>query len=215
MRTRSARARIVGLLGAVILLGVGCFPIPQIEEKVVELVATSSVSAEFQAQGTINLHEDEVTIALDDSLDLAGILDDAGIDVSEVESISFGGAAYEVIEPDTVANREITGGLITVQREGGAQTNLVTDFSAPVVVTGYEQTVTMESAGVAVINGALQDLLQAAKANTVPPTQMPNPALTFTVSGTSQPISEPSNFRWRLKLYVCVVGQIKMDLVDY
>ncbi len=215
MRTRGAGARIVGLLGAVILLGVGCFPIPQIKEKIIELVATSSVSAEFQAQGVTNLYEDEFVIDLGSTLDLKSFVEDAGIDVSEVVSISFGGAAYEVIEPDPVANRQITGGVITVQREGGVETNLVTSFSAPVVVTGFEQAVAMDPAGVAVVNGALQDLLQAVKANTTPPTPMPNPELTFTISGTSQPVSEPSNFRWRLRLYVSVVGQVKMDLVDF
>lgn len=211
MRTRSAGARIVGLLGAVILLGVGCFPIPEIKEKIVELVVTSSVSAEFEAQGLINLHEDEVTVALDETLDLEDLLADAGIDVSEVESISFGGAAYEVIEPDPVANRRITGGVVTVQRQGGVQTDLITNFSAPVVVTGYEENVTMESGGVAVIDEVLQDMLQAVKNHTTPPNAM----LTFTVSGTSEPITEPSNFRWGLRLYVSVVGQIEMDLVDF
>ena len=213
MRTRKAGARIVGLLGAVILLGVGCFPIPQIEEKIVELVATSSVSAEFQAEGTLNLHEDEVTIALDDLLDLAGILADAGIDPEEVVSISFAGAAYEVIEPDPVPNRRIANGLITVQRQGGSEEDLITNFSAPVVVTGYEQSVPMETAGVDVIDELLQDLLEAAKAT--PPTTPLHTEMTFTVSGESQPIDQASNFRWRLRLYVSVVGKIKMDLVSF
>jgi len=212
MRTTAAGTWIVGLLGAVILLGAGCFPIPQIEEKVVELVATSAVSAEFQAQGVINLHEDEVTIAFGDSLDLGGILSDAGIDPDEVISISFAGASYEVLVPDTVPNRRIENGTVTVARDGpAAPTDLITGFSAPVVVTGYEQTVVMEPLGVAVIDGLLQDVLQAVKAGQAPP----NTVVTFGVSGEAHPIDQPSTFTWRLKLYVSVVGQQELDLVGF
>jgi hypothetical protein len=212
MRTRSAGTRIFGLLGAVILLGAGCFPIPSIKEKVVELVATSSVAADFVAQGSVNALQDTITVALDDSLDLAGLLGDAGIDSNEVVSISFAGASYEVLVPDTVPSRTIENGTITVQREGAAAaTDLITDLSVPVAVTGYEETVVMEAAGVAVIDGVLQDLLLAFKAGTT----VPDAEMTFTVSGESHPIDQASDFRWRLKLYVCVVGQLKMDLIDF
>ncbi len=212
MRTRAAATRIVGLLGAVILLGAGCFPIPKIEDKIVELVATSSVSADFEAQGSLNLHEDEVTISLGDSLDLAGLIADAGIDPDEVVSVSFAGASYEVLVPDTVPNRRIENGTVTVQREGAAApTNLITGFSAPVVVTGYEQTVVMEAAGVAIIDGLLQEVVEAVKAGTT----LPNTTVTFRVSGESHPIDQASTFTWRLKLYVSVVGEVDLELVSF
>ncbi len=211
MRTRSAGGRFAGLLAAVILLGVGCFPIPSIEEKVIELVTTSAVTAEFQASGLINIHEDEVTVALGDSLDLPQILSDAGIDVGDVQSISFGGASYRVVEPDPVADRRIEDGEVTVQREGGSETTLVASFSAPVVVTGYHQTLDLDPAGVAVIDGVLADLLAAAQGS-APVTQ---DELTFRVSGRSEPTGQESNFRWELRLYVSIVGQIELDLITF
>jgi hypothetical protein len=207
MRNRSTLAA----LGLTMLLGQGCLLLPEIEKRVVELAVGGSTTQEFVAAGELNVHDRRDTVDVSTAIDLPALLDNAGIDLSDVEDIKFAGAAYRVTQPDPTANREIQNGTVTIQRGlAGTETPLIDNFDVLVndPANATFQAATLNTAGVALINQLLTDLLTALKAG-LPPS---NTIIVTHVNGTSVPGSVPTDFKYEIRLDVSIVGTVHVDV---
>ena len=193
--------------GTMILMGSGCPLIPGIETKIVELAVGSSMTLQFEARGSINNDSETVEFQLDEEIDIAQILDDAGVNVSDVHDIALAGVAYRVTKADPVAGRRIVDSTVSVARGSGASAVLVANFSDEADVTYDFRTVDLDPAGVAVINGMLDDLLIAVQNG-----QNSGLSGSATWSGTSTPVSEDTNFDWEIRLDITIVGEVELDL---
>lgn len=206
MRNRSTLAALI----LTMLVGQGCLLLPEIEKRVVELAVGGSTTQEFSAIGEINTINDRDTVDVRTAIDLPGLLDNAGIDLSDVETIAFAGAAYRVTQQDPTANRAITGGTVTIQRGlGGAETTLISNFNVAVndPANANFQPATLNSAGVNVVNQILNDILTELKGG-APAT---NTLVITHVSGNSTP-AVATNFKYELRLDVSIVGTVHVDV---
>jgi hypothetical protein len=211
MSTTKRWLPVVALAASVAAMGLDCPTIPKLEERIVELAMGGTTVVPFQASGIINVYDDTETINLSDEIDLAALVDDAGVDLSDVKSVRLAGVSYRVSVADPNPGRSIDDGTVTIQRQGGAVTPLVTDFDQVVVsATGPFKLANLDAAGVAVLNQILADLLTAVQNGTA----LVNPGLTYTVSGTSNPQGQSTSFEWELKVDLTIVGTVKVDVLD-
>src|SRR5437879_2107535 len=81
-----------------------CISIPTMADRVVELVTTTSVGDTLHADGTANINTDIGAFDVND-LDIAGILGNAGIDVSSVTGISLASVQYQIVRADPTPSR--------------------------------------------------------------------------------------------------------------
>lgn len=209
MRTSSVLTMGALSLGALLLMGSGCPFIPDVKEKVIQLAVGSSTTVEFKARGSINEYNQEEMFDFGEDIDLPALLDDAGIDVNDVIDIALAGVSYRISLAQE--GRSIENGSVTVRREGGSDTPFVTDFSESASAVTDFMTADLDSAGVAVVNDMLDDLLAEAQGN-------PSSGSLVgyaTVSGLSVPPTEETFFNWELKIDITVVGNIRLDVVDF
>lgn len=198
------------LAAAVAASGSSCPTIPQIEERVVELAVGGSTALTFVAEGVINTYDDSETINLATQLDLASMIEDAGIDVDQVTGIKLSGVSYRVTVPDPAPGRSISDANVTVQREGGPVEPLVTSFGTSVNSVTSFTTAPLDPAGVAVLNGVLSDLLASLQNGT----PLANPSVTCAVTGTSNPTDAETNFTWQLKVDLSIKGTVQVDVLN-
>jgi hypothetical protein len=212
MRIASLRDRI--LVGALLVGGAlsltGCPLIPEINEKIIELVAGGSTTVSFEALGTLNVHDDTETVDISADFDLQQVLDDAGIDVSDVTDVSVSGVSYRVTKVDPEPNRQITNGNVTVARGGGAEQAIITNFDVMVNAATNWETAPVSAAGITLMNQLLDDLLLEAQTG-VPAS---NTAITYHVTGNSLPGNIGTDFVWEIKVDVNVVGTVTIDVVE-
>jgi hypothetical protein len=207
MRYRSTLAA----LALVMLAAQGCILIPEIQKRVVELAMGGSATQEFVAAGELNVHDQRDTVDLSTAIDLPKLLDDAGIDISDVEDIKLAGVYYRVTQQDPTANREIQNGTVTIQRGlGGTETSLVTNFDVVVndPALASFQPGNLASPGVAAVNQLLTDVLTALKAGLPPP----NSILITHVNGQSVPGNVATNFKYELRLDLSILGTVHVDV---
>ncbi len=207
------RARKVLSLAALALtaqvMASGCLLFPELKDKIVELATTGTVTADFHAQGIVNTYTEIKTINIRDSVDIAKVLTDAGIDVADVKKITVGGVAYRITVADPTTGRQITNGSITVQRQGGLAADLVTNLTANAdAVTGWI-TPTLDPAGVTELNNLLADILTELQGGAAA-----NEVITYTVSGNSVPVDVSSDFKYQLRLTISVVGTVKVKTLE-
>lgn len=212
MRTLS-KWKTLALALPIAVVANGCILIPEIEERIVELAVGHSIIVPFTSSGETNTHDDTETInvALDVSLD--EILDDNGIDASDVKDVKISGVAYRVTQGE--AGRTITGGTVEFRRHptatpAGTFLPLVTSFGADASAPTGWITVPLNSTGVADLNVLLADLLDEAKGNGA----ATNTWITYHVNGTSNPTADPTDFKWEFRLNLTIVGTIKADIVN-
>lgn len=172
------------------------------EEKDIEIVVTTEITAHFVADGQINVINDSVEINVTEEIDLDQILADNGYD--EVKSGSVEGALYRVVEKDPVANRTISG-TVGVGPSGGTGQTLIEYQSVAVNDPSLEEwtPVPLESGGVAVMNGAIANVIAGLPVN-----------LTFTVDGTSTPQGQETNFAWDVKLRLKFIVTKNVEIID-
>ncbi|MFC1573397.1 hypothetical protein ACFL6M_07345 [Candidatus Eisenbacteria bacterium] len=202
------------LLGFVALQGSQCLPIPSVEEKVVELTVGSTITIPVHATGYLGVHDDTEIVEIADSLDIAAILADAGIDAGDLIDLTMTGVAYRVTVPDPNPDREITSGNVTIQRGAGPIETVVSNFEETVNTVTDWKDATLDPTGVAVFNDVLGDLVEEANGG-APAT---NTTLTFHVTGNSTPSGDPedsADFWWELRVYFSVVGVITLDFVTF
>jgi hypothetical protein len=191
----------IALVLALAVMNGGCILIPEMEDRLVELAVAGTTNATFTVQGTNTVVDETQVVDVGTELDLATILADAGIDVSNVTNIALTSVAYRIVRADPDPALEITNGTITVQRGGGSVDPLVTSFSAaPGSVSGF-QNVALDAAGVATINTMLSDILTAL------PGAPANPTATFHLTGTS---TGPTNFDFEMKITVSITGTVSV-----
>jgi len=197
----------MALVTALAVMNGGCLLIPQLKDRVVELAVTGATVVEFHASGLINTFDEVKTIDLRDSVDLAGILDDAGIDVSNVTNISLSGVAYRISVADLEPSREIVNGTVTVTRGGGTEQTLVTAFNAAAGSVTDFTTATLNAAGVTQLNNLLDEWLAelqgGAPANTV---------FSYHVSGDSSPSAVNTDFYWQIKITISITGTVEVSV---
>jgi len=199
----------------------GCILIPKIEDRVVELAVGHSVVIPFQARGTINFEDDAKVVDLDSDFDLKSVLDDAGIDASDVKDVKLASVAYRVTKPQS--GRTITGGQVEFQTSSSAPgslptgapptagfTPLVTSFSADAGSATDYVAVPLAPAGVTALNTMLGQFLSDVKngGSTHPR------YLTYHVYGASNPSGSNTDFDWEFRLELSIVGTFKTKVVN-
>ena len=199
----------------------GCLLIPQVEDRVVELAIGHAVVIPFQARGTINFEDDAKTVDLDANFDLATVLDDAGIDASDVTDVKLASVAYRITRAQ--AGRTITNGQVEFQTSAtppgtlptgsppnAGFTQLVTSFTGNAgSTTGWIAT-PLAPAGVTALNTLLGQFLADVKSGTATHPRY----LTYHVYGASNPSGENTDFDWEFKLQLSIVGSFKTTVVD-
>jgi hypothetical protein len=187
----------------------GCILIPEIKEKVVELALSHKVAVTLTAIGDLNTHDDTKTVNIRDSVDVAQVLADAGIDVADVKSIKLSGVEYRISKEDPDATREIVNGTVTVQRFGGTEQNLITGFNAAAgAKTGFI-TVIPQAAGVTELNNLLADILTELQGGAAA-----NEIITVHVTGQSTPQNVATNFEYQIQVTISIVGDIHVKVPE-
>jgi len=207
MRHRSTLAA----LALVMLTAQGCLLIPEIEKRVVELAVGGSTTQEFVASGELNVHDQRDTVDISTAIDLPQLLDDAGIDISDVQDIKLAGVFYRVTQQDPTANREIQNGTVTIQRGlGGAETSLVDNFNVAIndPANASFQPGNLAAPGVTVVNQLLTDILTALQAGLPPP----NGIVITHVNGQSVPGNVATDFKYELRIDLSIVGTVHVDV---
>ncbi len=199
---------IAALLLATQLLGTGCILIPKIADRVVSLVTGGSIIVPLHAGGTTNLSADAKTINLRDSLDIAAVLKNAGVDADSVTSITVQSVQWRIVTPDPTAGRTINGTILVGTGAQGASSALITNFSgSATAVTGW-QTATLNSAGMSQLN-----LLLAAILTELHGGAMADERISYAESGSSSPTSVNTNFDYEVKLTLSIVGKVKTKVL--
>lgn len=207
MRTKVIRILALPLL-AFLTLGANCPLIPKVEDRVVELALLHSTSVEFQSQGQINYIDKFETVDLHD-FNLGQILEDAGVNVSDCKYVKVAGAAYVTTEPELGVGRRIENASVTIQRVGGPVDTLVSDFDEWVNEVLDYKTATLNPAGVSDINAVMADLLTELKGGPIA-----NAAIIYHFYGNSLPALEETDFKWKLRLDISVVGTVKVKVLN-
>ncbi len=205
MRIQRMLPALALLLGAAALV-TGCITIPTMADRVVELVTTGSTTEDFHASGVINTYADSKTINASD-LDIARVLDDAGIDLSDATAITFSNLAWRVTAADASPARTLTG-KVAVSCEGRPFADLVNPFSANAGAVTDWHVASLQAAGVAQVNTTLATVLQQVKNG-----QPVDATLTYAVSGTSAPVDVASDFHYELRLTVNIQGKVKTQML--
>jgi hypothetical protein len=213
MRTMKVLKSLAVLLVAFLAMGSHCPLVPEVEERTVELAVAGATSVQFHAQGEINVIDETESVDVTGDLDVLAIVEDAGIDVSEVEEIKVSGVSYRVVKKDPSVDRQINGGTVTIARAAGPTTPttpLITNFNEGVNFVESYKTAPVDPAGITLINGLLADLLAEAKGGPA----ATNTVLTYRIQGNSIPSDETTDFIWEVKLHVSMVGEVHVDVID-
>ena len=209
---RSSSSGLMAIVLAASLFGAGCILIPEVKDRIVELAVSGSTSATFHASGpeTDPLNEVQVvSIGEGTDLDVKKLLEDAGIDVSDVVDVKVTSVEYAITAADPLAGRTVQGNL-SVQGPSGPEQPLIAGFTIGVgAVTPYRGAA-LKSAGVGVINQALASMLSQLKAGGTP-----TESVTFRVTGANTPNNDPNvqiAFGYAVKLTLSMVGTVKVSV---
>lgn len=194
-------------LATLFLAGTGCPLIPNIEEKVVELAVGASVIVPFEARGIINEKGQIACFFFDEELDLRQILDDAGVDVSDVKDISLSGVAYRVARADPNPSRRIQNSSVSIAFGDDGPASFVTNFSGSAGAVTEFTTVGLDAAGVGLVNSMLDALLASIQNDTNIPLEG-----CATWTGQSVPLDEDTSFDWEIRLDITIVGEVTVDI---
>ncbi|MEZ5065616.1 MAG: hypothetical protein R3B81_12860 [bacterium] len=180
-------------------------------EQIVTLSLGFPTVARFIATGEVNFHDDSQIVNVTEDLDIEGALDDADIDINDLEddAIKIVQVLYRVIQPDVVANRIITNTLVEVvpvdagNNDIGSPAVLITGYTMPAGsgnVPNPEEWIDITNVigtdGINLMNDYLLETVQGLKGNGPGPV---NDSFRYHVRGTSAPPTE-TNFEWEVKL---------------
>ncbi len=198
-----------------------CILIPKIEDRVVELAVGHSIVVPFTASGSTNFENDVKTVDLDGEFDLKSVLDDAGIDASNVKDVKLASVAYRITRPET--GRSISNGQVefkTFTSDPGTPTlgapptagydQLVSNFSGSAAATTDWIAVPLASGGVDALNTLLGEFLSDVKNGGSSHPRY----LVYHVYGASSPAPTPTNFDWEFRLQLSIVGTFKTKVVN-
>ena len=220
---KHSHVRTLALALPLAVLANGCILIPEIEDRIVELAVGHATILTFQASGSNATHNDTDTIDLKLDVSLDQILDDNGIDASDVKDVKLASVAYRIIVPQS--GRQIQNGTVEFLRHAtstppiapgttnptSGYTQLVTAFNADVSANTGWIAVNLDPAGVTALNSLLADFLTEAKGGAA----ATNTFITYHTNGTTAPAPPPDvNFQYQLKLELTIVGAFKTDVVN-
>jgi hypothetical protein len=221
MRNRKSGQAVALLLLALPILGGTCT-----EEKAVDLVIGFPTTVRFQASGSTNqVTFQSAGIDLVADLDIEAALDDAGVDVNDIDTdaatrttdIKVSQVFYRVIVPDAVANRQIVNADLRVGRVdaatqqiigggtgqvliqnwcGNAGVGNVADPQAWIDVTNLLASGAPGTTGLDPLNDYLYDLVIFLQTGT----PVPNPEIKYAFSGQSTPTGSPTLFEYEVKI---------------
>lgn len=198
----------LALVFALAVMNGGCVLIPEIRDRIVELAVGGTTVVEFVTGGSTSAIDETNTVDVVSGFNLAQILADAGIDVTDVTNIALSGVEYRVTVPDADASRQVVNGNVTISRGLALNLDLISGFSAPVgAVSGWE-VAPLDPGGTAVteINTMLNEILTALKGG--PPA---NTTLTYHLTGQVTPATAYL-FTWELKVKITITGTVKVGV---
>lgn len=188
----------------------GCILIPEIEDRIVELAVGGSAVVEFVTSGTGSSYDETNTVNILEGLNLAQILADAGIDVSNVTNIALSGVEYRVTVADPEAGRQIVNGNITIARGSSGDLALISGFNAAAGAVSDWQVAPLDPGGAAVaeINAMLNDIRTELPLS--PPPELTT--ITYHVTGGSVPALVPYSFTWEMKFKITITGTVQVSV---
>ena len=194
----------------IVLMGAKCPGIPDTVETEITLVTEEFIELTFHAQGEINVDADTYTI---DVQDLRQELEDAGVEIDNVDEIRVSAVHYGAVTCDA-ANpyRRILGENVTIARAGGGTpTVVIGDFNEEVCpLLGLLVPAPIEEGGIDTLNVFMAELLSALKNPFAP-----DYGVTGAFSGSSEPVSADTDFLWRVRIYYHVSGRFKTDVPSF
>lgn len=193
-------------LVAVQFLASGCILTPTIEDRVVELVVTNSVTTTLHASGSTNVLTSNPSSSLIPTSDILSAIDDAGIELDSLVSISLQKVDYRVTTPDPVAARTINGSIRIGFGSSASVTpgtTLISSFTGGAGAVTPWTNVALTPAGVTLINNTLTTLLGELKSHTAA-THYVGYDATGTAAGGGT-----TNFDYEVRLTMNVVGKVK------
>jgi hypothetical protein len=198
------------LLGLV-MLGAKCPTIPTIEEVDVVIVLEDYIEFFFHSDGSINAHSDVETINIDD---LRDDLDDAGISVADVDTITVKSVLYGVTAyNEGPTDRQIVNGDCTVTRLDDNSSRVIFDGATSMVypLLNLLEPAPIEAGGIDFINDLMIDVLAVLKGES---TSVSEFEVQASVSGNSIPADRYTDFNWRVRIYYQISGVMTVDVPD-
>ena len=195
---------------AALSLGAGCPTVPKIEDRSVQLAAGASTTLTIPAEGIVNVWDQAGVEDLAADVDVASLASKSGIDLSNVDHIKLSGVSYRVTVPDPNPGRTVTGTVSARRGVSGTETPLITSFSQNVDAATDWQKAPLDANGVALLNGLLNDLLNAAQNHT----SASNTSVVYHVQGTSSPTDANTNFTWQIKLDFTFSGRVHVKVLN-
>ncbi len=200
--------RLVFFAAALVLLqGAQCPQIPELQDVELTIIAEDYIELTFIADGTINVHSGAETIDIED---LRQKIDDAGVDIEDVDSLWVSQVLYGVTAyNEGVDDRWIEHGTVTISRtDEGTSAVVLNDFSAEVYpLLGQLVAAPFEPGAITYTNDLLADVLAALKSGA---TQ--DFVVTGEASGESVPTGRPTDFVWRVRVYFQIAGRTTTEL---
>jgi hypothetical protein len=191
-----------------VLQGAKCPQIPEMETVEVTAVAEEYVEMEFVAEGSINYHQDEVTI---DVLELLSDLEEADIEVDQIDTVLVHAILYGVTvcdECEQYTDRRIVDGHLEVTRKDTQESAVIFDNVDVDVcpLIGELVPAPIEPGAADFINELLADVLVALKTGSPSTFE-----LEADVSGLSEPQERDTNFDWRVRIVYQVKGRVEVE----
>ena len=189
----------------------GCVLIPDIEDRIVELAVGGTTVVGFATSGSGSSIDETNTVNILEGLNIAQILADNGIDVSDVTDIALAGLEYRITVPDPEATRQIVDGVVTIRRGADPELTLISGFNAGAgAVTGW-QVAPLDPGGLAV--ALINDILNTIRTE-LPLSPPPDvTTITYHVTGGTTPAAVPHNFTWELKVKLTITGTVKVKVL--
>lgn len=209
----------MALVLALSVMNGGCVLIPELKDRIVELAVGGSTVVELTTNGDVNTLDDTDDVNVVSGLDIAGILADANVDVSDVTSIKFTGVEYRVTVPDPQADRAITDGLIEITRDPAGTPSgpypLISDFNAGAgtgnaVTSWTAAAIDPDGNAVTQINNILAAILTGLQGGATP--SAGQTTIRYHVTGTSSPTGIATNFTYEIKLKITITGTVKVKV---
>lgn len=175
-----------------------------LEDKVLEIVVTGETSADLSQNETTSTWVEPAII--DIGQEIREILEDNGYDERDIKQARMTSMNYGVTSFSQAHDWSISG-QITVAYNGAPEPILNYTSQSIQAALGQKIPVSLEQAGVDVMNAALQDFLDGQ-----------NPILTFTVNnGSTTPtpsIVDPMIFDWRAWLAIQIILDQTVEVPD-
>jgi hypothetical protein len=201
---------VTGLLLAAQLAGTGCILIPKIEKRNVRLVVSQYATVPVHATGAINTGTFTGSLSgnLGDIVSIRQALDNAGIDVSKVDSVVVGKIEYRVSTADATPGRQITAAQVQVSTSGSALTDLIVGFSHPAGAVTPWLRADLTPAGVARLNALLSAVVREIRFGSPAADQR----IGYSVSGVSAPTTTATDFWYEIRITLLISGTVETSV---